>query len=58
MGLTYSNSFTGLNDANDLFEVNGGGITLGTAILVVGGCVVVCAVVGFIGGCIYEAIMG
>ena len=46
-------------DENELYEVDGGeGIAFGTVCLIIGGCVVVCAVGGFIGGCIYEAVFG
>ena len=43
---------------SELNEINGGGISLGTALLVIGGGVVILGAVGFVGGCIYEAILG
>ena len=58
MELTYSNSFVDITDSSEIYEVNGGSVSLGTAILVVGACVLACVVIGFIAGCIYEAIMG
>ena len=58
MELTYSNQFVDITDSTEIYDVNGGGITLGTAILVVGICVGGCAVVGFVGGCVYELIFG
>lgn len=58
MELNYSNSFIDVSNTSELYDVNGGSITLGTAIIVVGICIGGCAVVGFIGGCIYEAVVG
>lgn len=58
MELKYSNSFVDVTNTSELYDVNGGSLTLGTAILIVGGCVIGCAVIGFVGGCIYEAVLG
>ena len=57
MELRYSNFFSEINEVDDLVDVNGGVAfipVLVAAAKIIGGC----AVVGFVGGCIYECIMG